>query len=129
MASKKSDAQLVAALIEHGTIREAAKAAGIGERSFYDRMKSPEFQILYDSAKADIMRAAVLNISKHLQTAVDTIAEILQDKDINPATRLQAAQTILNHAGKLQERLADQDERATKKPPSPLEQALEELCL
>jgi len=128
MASK-SDEVLVAALIEHGTIRDAAKAVNIGERTFYDRMKSPEFQIMYDAAKADIMRAAVLNISKHLQTAVDTIAEILQDKDINPATRLQAAQTILNHAGKLQERLADQDKRATKKPPSPLEQALEELCL
>ena len=47
-----SDEQIIAALLDHGTIRAAAGAVGISERALYDRMNKGEFQALYKAAKA-----------------------------------------------------------------------------
>lgn len=101
-----SDEQIIAALLDNGTLKTAAAAAGISERALYDRMNKGEFQALYKAAKADLIRAAVFNLNKQLQAAIDTVAEIMTDQDANPAIRLQAAQTILNNAGKFSQRLA-----------------------
>lgn len=100
-----SDERIIAALLDHGTIKAAAAAVGLSERAIYERMNTGDFQALYKSAKADLVRAAVLNINRQLQAAIDTVSEIMQDPDNNPAVRLQAAQTILNNAGKFANRL------------------------
>lgn len=100
-----SDEQIIAALLNNGTLKTAAAAAGISERALYDRMNNGNFQALYRAAKADLIRAAVFSMNNRLQEAVNTVAEIMADKDNNPAIRLQAAQTILNNAGKFSQRL------------------------
>lgn len=100
-----SDEQIIAALLNSGTLKTAAAAAGLSERALYDRMNRGEFQALYKAAKADLIRAAVFNLNNQLQEAINTVAEIMTDKDNNPAIRLQAAQTILNNAGKFAQRL------------------------
>lgn len=107
MAKEKaiSDEQLIAALLNNGTIKAAAGAVGISERALYDRMSKGEFQALYKAAKADLIRAAVLNLNRQLQAAIDTVVEVMQNPDNNAAVRLQAAQTILNNAGKFAQRL------------------------
>ena len=112
MAKSKavSDEQITAALLANGTLKEAAAAVGISERALYDRINSGDFQAVYKAAKADLMRGAVLRINRHVQAAIDTVARILQDDSNNAAVRLQAAQTILNNAGKFAQRLqADED--------------------
>lgn len=100
-----SNEELIAALISTGTIKEAANAAGLSERAVYERMRTGDFQALYKGARADTIRTAVTALNARLQSAIDTIAEIMESPDVNPATRLQAAQTILNHAGRFTERL------------------------
>lgn len=100
-----SDEQIIAALLNSGTLKVAASAVGISERALYDRMNRGEFQALYKSAKADLIRAAVFNLNNQLQEAINTVSEIMTDKENNPAIRLQAAQTILNNAGKFSQRL------------------------
>lgn len=107
MAKEKAitDEQIIAALLNSGTIKDAAGAVGISERALYDRMSKGEFQALYKAAKADLIRAAVLNLNRQLQAAIDTVVEVMQNPDNNPAIRLQAAQTILNNAGKFAQRL------------------------
>ena len=113
MAAKAiSDEQLIAALLNHGTIKAAASAAGISERALYDRMNTGDFQVLYKAAKAELIRAAVFSINGKLQEAIDTVAEIMANQENNPAIRLQAAQTILNTACKFTQRLAA-DEQST----------------
>lgn len=104
-----SDEQIIAALLTHSTIRQAAAAAGISERTLYDRMNGGEFQALYRAAKTDLIRGAVFSVTGKLQAAIDTVTEIMLDQEINPATRLQAAQTILNTAGKFMQRLQDSE--------------------
>ena len=55
---------------------------------------------------------AVKTLPKNVLVEVDTIAEIMQDVDANPAIRLQAAQTILSQAAKFSERLDAVDTKA-----------------
>ena len=100
-----SDEEIIAALLSSGTVREAASAAGLPIRTLYDRMNAPDFQIMYREARAEILRAAVHNMNAQIQEAVNTIAAIMTNEEINPATRLNAAQTLLSNAAKFSARL------------------------
>ena len=105
MAKKVSDETIIAALLNNGTLKAAAAAAGVSERTIYDRMNNGEFQALYKAAKADLIRAAVFSLNSKVQAAIDTVAAVMHDENNNAAVRLQAAQTILNNAGKFAQRL------------------------
>lgn len=109
MAKTISDEIIIASLIKNGTVRASADAIGISEKTIHDRMRDGEFKVLYKIAKADIIRKAIFDLNNSLGDAVKTTVEIMSDKSINPAIRLQAAQTILNNANKFSERL-EQDE-------------------
>lgn len=86
---KATDEQIIAALLANGTLRAAAAAVGISERTIYDRMNEGDFQALYKAAKADLIRAAVFNINNQLQAAIDTVVEVMQNPENNAAIRLQ----------------------------------------
>lgn len=113
MAKTKAvtDEELLAALMQHSTVAEAAAAAGISTRSFYDRMRTDDFQALYTAARTEVFRTAVLNINNRLSEAVDAVADIMTDEDTNPAVRLQAAQTIISNAAKFADRLTVEEQR------------------
>lgn len=115
MAKQKavSDEQIIAALFSNGTIKAAAAAVGISERNIYDRMNEGDFIALYKSAKADLIRGAVVNLNNQIQAAVNVVADIMNDSKNNAAVRLQAAQTILNNAGKFSQRLAAEEQSVT----------------
>ena len=115
MARKKkiSDEQIITALLSNGTIKAAAAAVGISERSIYDRMNEGEFIALYKSAKADLIRGAVVNLNEKIQAAIDTVNDIMNDNSNNAAIRLQAAQTILNNANKFSQRLTAEEQSVT----------------
>lgn len=108
MANTKavSNEQIIAALLQHGTVKEAAAAAGTTPRTIYDRMNDRAFRSEYMEAKNGIIRRAVFSINEKLSAAIEAVAEIMTDKDIAPAVRLQAAQTIINNAGKFADRLS-----------------------
>ena len=119
MAAKTiSNAKIIAALLQHGTIKDAAKAAGTSPRTIYDRMNDREFRAEYMEAKNDIIRKAVFSINEKLSEAIEAVADIMKDKEVNPAIRLQAAQTILSNAGKFASRLTT-DERQSRAEANP----------
>ena len=107
-----SDEEIIAALLESGTVRAAAAKTGLTARTVYERMGDRDFKAAYNSAKADIVRQAVFSINGKLAAAIDAVADIMNDKNTNAAVRLQAAQTIINNASKFAERLTA-DERRT----------------
>lgn len=111
--NKASDEQIIAALLANGTQKAAAAAVGISERTIYDRMNNGEFIALYKAAKADLIRAAVFNLNNQLQAAIDTVVQIMQDESNAATIRLQAAQTILNNAGKFAQRLQATEQSVT----------------
>lgn len=108
-----SDEQIIAALMSNGTIKATAAAVGVTERTIYDRMSSGGFKALYKSAKADVVRKAVFELNNQIGAAVETVVSIMGDEAINPAIRLQAAQTVLNNANKFSERLSADENRVS----------------
>ena len=112
MANKNtalSDEQIIAAILTGGTFTEAAKALNVSTRTLYDRMATKDFKTLYAGAKTDIIRGAVLKINHKLTEAIDTVSEIMNDKEVNAAVRLQAAQTLISNATKFSERLQHEE--------------------
>ena len=100
-----SNEEIIAALLNNGTIKAAGAAVGLSERAMYDRMSDYEFKGQYLEAKADILRSAVVALNENIGGAINVIADIMRNKDNNAAIRLQAAQTILNNAAKFSQRL------------------------
>ena len=77
-------------------------------------MNEREFRVLYAEAKNDILRETVFSITGMMSTALDTVYEIMSDQDTNPAVRLQAAQVIINNAGRFADRLTAGEEISRK---------------
>ena len=101
-----SNEEIIAAIMEHGTIKAAAESAGISQRAIYDRMNGDtEFIKAYRAAKGEILRAAVMSLNSKVSDAIETIAEIMQDRNEKASVRIQAAQTIINNASRFAERL------------------------
>ena len=109
MAKTISNEEIISALLTHGTIRETAEALEMKQRTLYDRMKDVKFKVDYADARAEILRATVASVTRRLSEAVETVAEIMSNPDVNPATRLQAAQTIISTSVKLKESLYRDD--------------------
>lgn len=105
-----SNEAIIAALLQNGTIKEAAAAAGTTPRTIYDRMRDRDFRAAYSDAKTDLMRRAVISINEKLAAAIETVSDIMSDENANPAIRLQAAQAIINNAGKFADRLIRQED-------------------
>lgn len=63
-----SNEEIIAALIQHGTVKEAAAAAGTTPRTIYDRMRDKDFEADYMRAKSDLIRGAVFNINNKLSS-------------------------------------------------------------
>ena len=104
-----TDEQIIASLIASGTIAEAASKVGLSTRAVYDRMACKDFKALYHGAKTDLIRSAVFKINNKLTEAIETVSELMTDKEVNPAIRLQAAQTIITNAAKFSERLQGEE--------------------
>lgn len=104
-----SNERIIAALLQHGTIKAAAAEAGISQRALYERMQDRDFRAAYTDARAAIVRDAVNALSNKLSAAVDTIADIMTDEKASPGIRLQAAQMVLTNATKFIDRLNAQE--------------------
>lgn len=112
MTKTRTNEEIIAALLQHGTVKDAAAAIGISPRALYDRMKQRDFRAEYADARTEITRAAVSAINDKLSAAIDTIAEVMTDKESPAGTRLQAAKLILENAGKFTERLDSEEAQA-----------------
>lgn len=119
MARKITNELIISALLQHGTIKEAAQAIGTTPRTIYGRMSDPEFKADYQEAQNEIVRGAVYAINGKLSAAVDTVCAIMENEEVSAAIRLQAAQTIITNAAKFSERLTtdEYNARAMRKDP------------
>ena len=92
-----NDQQILAALIANGSIRAAAKSAGVAESTIRNRLNDPDFREMYDKAKGEILTEACDALTARLTLAVDSLCDVLEDGE-NPATaRISAADSVLRH--------------------------------
>ena len=124
---KVADEQIIAAIMQHGTIRAAAEATGAAPRTIYDRMLTRPFKAMYQAARADVLRGAAASLNSRIENAVATIEEIMLDRETPPAVRLQAANSIIAGAEKFAERLTEREESIITPEPRTMEEILAEL--
>ena len=111
------DEIIIAALVTHRTIKEAAASCGITERTVYNRMRDAKFELLYKCARTDLLRATVSEATKQVQDALGVIGEIMHSEDASAQVRLNAAQMILTYSEKQQNRLKAEETASLPTPP------------
>lgn len=105
MATKKrlTDEVIIAALVQAGSIKEAAKMLHCVPRTLYERMKSPDFKEMYTQAKAELIKTATAKLQGAIAGSVDTLIEIRDDKEAAKQTRANCAVAILQYGAKFTE--------------------------
>jgi hypothetical protein len=101
----------IAALLSERTAKDAAKRAGIGERTLYNWLAEPAFRAALRSAEKDILDVVTRRLSAGQSLALDTLETLIQ-KAKHESTRLTAAVSWLTMFMKYHE-LNDIDERLT----------------
>ncbi len=115
---RKKEAAIVA-LLTHRTTEDAARAVGIGGATLLRWQKEPEFQAGYREAKRAAYAQSIARLHQMSSAAVSTLGKVMVDPTTPPATKVRAADSILNHTIKAIE-LEDIEARVTE-----LEQAVE----
>lgn len=81
----------IAALISSPTVGEAAKAAGVSERTLARWMGDPDFRMALGVVESDMIDGAVRCMIGDLTANHDTMRAIRDDPTNGPAVRLRAA--------------------------------------
>jgi hypothetical protein len=92
---KKEDA--IVALLTHRNIDDAARAAGVGTTTLMRWLKLPEFQRAYRAAKKEAFSQSIARLHYLTSAAVSTLGKVMLDSKTPPATRVRAADSILDH--------------------------------
>ena len=85
----------LAALLAGNSIKDAAREAGIGERTGKRWMSEAEFRSEYDRARRELVQQATSRLRKSMNRSVDTLDSIAADSDAPPASRVSAGRAIV----------------------------------
>jgi molybdenum-dependent DNA-binding transcriptional regulator ModE len=99
--NQKGDLALLTALAAGSSIKDAAKVAGISERTAHRRLEDLEFQERIAELRTQLLSKAVGRLTDATTEAADTMRSLLQSK--SDSVRLSAARAILELAPKLRE--------------------------
>src|SRR3954464_15182527 len=98
------DVVLVAALAGGATYEDAAKRAGVSERTVRRRLDDPAFKRQVDEARAEMLSQATARLTSAALDAVEALRGLCWGSDLDFA-RLAAARAILEVGAKYREQL------------------------
>src|ERR1022692_2156810 len=98
-SSRQRDEAIVA-LLSQRNVEEAARAVGIGATTLLRWLKQPEFDRAYREAKRAAHSQSIARMLGGSSAAASTLLKIMLDPNTPAATRVRAANSILDHAGK-----------------------------
>ena len=87
----------VAALLTARNNEEAAQSVGIGPATLRRWQKEPEFKAAYRAAKKAAFGQSIARLHQLSSAAVSVLGKVMVDSSTPPATRVRAADSILNH--------------------------------
>jgi hypothetical protein len=87
----------IAALLQARDVRQAAKMAGIGERTLYQWMRDDEFKAELASAEGAILDAVTRRMTALGNNALDVVEETLTTPQVSLTLRLQAAKMVFEY--------------------------------
>jgi hypothetical protein len=88
----------VSSLLTEGSIRKAAEAAGVKERTLYHWLKQPMFADEYRDARREAVKQATARLQQASSAAVTVLCQLMVRDTVNPAVRRAAARDILDLA-------------------------------
>jgi hypothetical protein len=94
---------ILIALLQNYTIRGAAAATGMNERTVENYLAKPDFMQRYNEARADVMRGVCGALQDQMNDAVKVMADLMNDTSQLGAVRLNAAKGILEQGYKYSE--------------------------
>ena len=97
----KNQRRALAALLAETTIRDAAKAAGLGETTLYRYLRDPDFRAELQARQSELIAAAVASLAGLTGDAVGTLRAAMADPNATTSAKVRAASLILDHVQKL----------------------------
>lgn len=97
--------QAITALLTAGTVRAAAKAFDIGERTLYRWLQDPVFQDRLKAAQAEALDATVRQLTDAASLAVVVLRTVLCAPTAKDSVKVRAADVILSRVIVLRETL------------------------
>lgn len=88
------------AMLETTSIEQACEVAGINKNTAYKYLKDELFLKEYRALRRELMQQVTTALQKSSSDAVETLKEIMSDKDASTGARRQAAKDILDMAYK-----------------------------
>jgi phage terminase small subunit len=88
----------IAALIETGTIKEAASVAGVGQTTIFRWLQDPKFRRAYKDARTKLVEVAISQVQRACGEAVLVLQGIMNDRELSPGPRVSAARAVLEQA-------------------------------
>lgn len=89
------EAQALAALVSHSTVRQAAATSGIPERTLWRLLERPDFSARLEQEKIKLIATASDSLKSKLTAATATLANVMEDEDTPPQAKISAAKLIL----------------------------------
>jgi hypothetical protein len=90
--------ETIVALLTQRNVEEAARAVDISTKTLLRWLKVPEFQVAYRTARRDVFSQSVARLQQASGAAVSTILKIMVDPSAPAASRVRAADSVLDHA-------------------------------
>jgi uncharacterized membrane protein len=102
-AAELKDEKIIAALLECGNVTAASKKCGVSTSVIYRRLKKPDFAKQYATASRDLLKAHTAALQCATGEAIQTLRDIMTDKQNAPSVRASAAAELLRNSLKFTE--------------------------
>jgi hypothetical protein len=107
---KTADSALLQALACGATVENAARKAGVSERTAYRRLADPEFSKQLHQLRLEMVQRTAAMLTGAGMSSVKTLLDIQQDAAVHAGVRRRAARDVLEMGMRLREN-ADWEER------------------
>ncbi len=97
MRSKRQD-QFIVALLEHPTLDKAAAALGVSDVTLWRALKTPEFAEAFRRARREAFSQSIARLQHASNAAVGTLLRVMTDREAPAASRVRAADVVLQTA-------------------------------
>jgi hypothetical protein len=98
LGRRKEDA--IVALLSTRSVEDAARACDTPVRTLYHWLSEPDFDKAYRAARRKAFGQATARLQHGASAAATTLLKVMVDAETPAATRVRAAECVLNHAAK-----------------------------
>ena len=98
MSGNRRQEQLIVALLEHPTLEKAAAAVGVSDVTLWRSLRKPEFAEAYRKARREAFSQSVARLQHASNAAVGTLLRVMTDREAPAASRVRAADVVLQTA-------------------------------